>query len=341
MSLAYQGRGLFIDVLGGLGVFGCRALGSSGSALRVCHSFSLSPSALSNADSPPELYPIVHPRYGSCGCSEGFIFQGCHRTRFIWSELLQSPFRNAKDHWWLASGYRFIIPQPVRAPVPFSYGDGAVCSPIWRLAHFSPPLGHIPPSSSSPSVSEVFALLSRFPGVSISGSMLWFIISASCLHVCHGPGLLHHASFYRILRYLDDWLVLGSSLSEIMRARDFLLLLCADLGIQVKLAKSSFQPAQRLDYLRMTLQSTPLRAFPTQARIHKILCLVDEFASSPEQPLSLWRSLLGVMSSLSTIIPGSRLRMRSLQHRLLVSRPGESPTTLVSWDTSCQRDLRW
>ena len=150
-----------------------------------------------------------------------------------------------------------------------------------------------------------------------------------------------HRSGYRILRYLDDWLVLGSSLSEITRARDFLLLLCADLGIQVNLAKSSFQPAQRLDYLRMTLQSTPLRAFPTQARIHKILCLVDEFASSPEQPLSLWRSLLGVMSSLSTIIPGSRLRMRSLQHRLLVSRPAESPTTLVSWDASCQRDLRW
>ena len=33
--------------------------------------------------------------------------------------------------------------------------------------------------------------------------------------------------------------------------------------------------------------------------------------------------------------------MRSLQHRLLVSRPRESPTTLVSWDASCRRDLQW
>ena len=150
-----------------------------------------------------------------------------------------------------------------------------------------------------------------------------------------------HRSGYNILRYLDDWLVLGSSELEMTRARDFLLLLCANLGIRINTAKSSLHPSQRLDYLGMTLQSTPLRAFPTQARIRKVLCLVDEFSSSPEQPLSLWRSLLGVMSSLSTLIPGSRLRMRSLQHRLLVSRPRESPTTIVSWDDSCRRDLQW
>ena len=151
---------------------------------------------------------------------------------------------------------------------------------------------------------------------------------------------MHHSG-YRILRYLDDWLVLGSSQLEITQARDFLLQLCADLGIQVNLSKSSLQPAQHFDYLGMILQSTPLRAFPTQARIHKVLCLVNEFSSSPEQPLSLWRSLLGVMSSLSILIPGSRLRMRSLQHRLLVSRPPESPLALISWDDSCRRDLQW
>ena len=150
-----------------------------------------------------------------------------------------------------------------------------------------------------------------------------------------------HRSGYRILRYLDDWLVLGSSQLEITQARDFILRLCSDLGIQVNLSKSSLQPTQRLDYLGMTLQPAPLRVFPTQARIQKVLCLVDEFSSSPEQPLSLWRSLLGLMSSLSTLIPGSRLRMRSLQHRLLVSHPLDSPTSSVSWDASCRRDLQW
>ena len=197
MSLACQGRGLFISVLGGLGVFGCRPLGGSGSALRICHPVSLSSTSLFDADSPPELYPIVHQGYRSCGCSEGFTFQGCHRTRFIWSGLLQSPFRHPKGHWWLATGYRLIVPQPVCSPVPFSYGDGTVSTPIppiWRLAYFSRPPGRIPPSACPPAVSEVSALLYRLPGVSVSGPMLWFIIRATCLHACHGSGLLHHAS---------------------------------------------------------------------------------------------------------------------------------------------------
>ena len=161
------------------------------------------------------------------------------------------------------------------------------------------------------------------------------------LHVMAPVSSTMHRSVYRILRYLDDWLVLGSSQLEITRARDFLLRLCSDLGIQINLSKSSLQSTQRLDYLGMTLESAPLRAFPTQARIQKVLCLVDEFSSSPEHPLSLWRSLLGVMSFLSTLIPGSRLRMQSLQHRLLVSRPLDSPTASVSWDASCRRDHQW
>ena len=196
MSLACQGRGLFVGALGGLGVFGCRPLGGSGSALRICHPVSLSTS-LFDADSPPELYPIVHQGYRSCGCSEGFTFQECHRTHF-WSGLSQSPFRHPKGHWWLATGYRLVVPQPVCAPVPFSYGDSTVSTPIptiWRLADFSRPPGCIPPSACPPAVPEVSALLYRLPGVSISGPMLWFIIRATCLHACHGPGL-HHASFW-------------------------------------------------------------------------------------------------------------------------------------------------
>ena len=80
-----------------------------------------------------------------------------------------------------------------------------------------------------------------------------------------------HRFGFRFLRYLDDWLVLGSSLQEIIRARDFLLTLCSELGIHVNLPKSSLTPSQRQDYLGMTLQSSPLRAFPTQAQVQKVL----------------------------------------------------------------------
>ena len=150
-----------------------------------------------------------------------------------------------------------------------------------------------------------------------------------------------HRHGFRILRYLDDWLVLESSFQEITRARDFLLWLCARLGILVNLAKSTLIPSQRLDYLGMTLQSSLLRAFPLQARVHNALSLVAEFESSRLQPRKLWLSLLSIMSSLSAVVPGSRLRMRALQLHLHVAGSGLLDSDLVSWDDSCLPDLRW
>ena len=72
-----------------------------------------------------------------------------------------------------------------------------------------------------------------------------------------------------------------------------------------------------------------------------MLFLVEEFSSSREQPLSLWRSLLAVMSSMTTLIPGARLRMRSLQLRLNVAGPQLAEHALISWGDSCHQDLRW
>ena len=89
-----------------------------------------------------------------------------------------------------------------------------------------------------------------------------------------------HRFGFRILRYLDDWLVLGSSFREIVRARDFLLWLCQEVGIRVNLAKSSLTPSQTLDYLGMRLQTLPLRVFPTPKRVLKLSSLVSNFGVS-------------------------------------------------------------
>ena len=50
---------------------------------------------------------------------------------------------------------------------------------------------------------------------------------------------------------------------------------------------------------------------------------------------------MGVMSSLSSLIPGARLRMRALQLRLNVSGLQSSEAALISLDDSCLKDLRW
>ena len=130
--------------------------------------------------------------------------------------------------------------------------------------------------------------------------------------------IMHHHGFC-ILRYLDDWLVLRSTFQDIVRARDFLLWLCHRLRIMVNLSKSSLDPSQTQDYLGMTITTSPLRVFLTLKRVQKLLLLLQEFRSDRLHPVSVWRRLLGVMSSMSAIVPGARLRMRSLQLRLNAS----------------------
>ena len=84
-----------------------------------------------------------------------------------------------------------------------------------------------------------------------------------------------------------------------------------------------------------------LSVFPTLKRVQKLSILLQEFQSDSLHPVSVWRRLLGVMFSMSAIVPGARLRMRSLQLRLNASGPLLRDEDLVSWDDGCLRDLRW
>ena len=52
-------------------------------------------------------------------------------------------------------------------------------------------------------------------------------------------------------------------------------------------------------------------------------------------------SFWGVMSSVSALVPGARLWIRSLQLRLNVAGPSLLEDSLVSWEDSCLLDLRW
>ena len=153
--------------------------------------------------------------------------------------------------------------------------------------------------------------------------------------------LIMHRHGFRILWYLDDWLVLGSTFQEIVRARDFLLWLCLHLGIMINLSKSSLDLSQTQDYLGMTITTSPLRVFPTLKRVQKLSLLLHEFRSDHFHPVSVWRHLLGVMSFMSAIVPGARLRMRLLQLRLNASGPLVLEEDLISWDDGCLSNVWW
>ena len=142
-------------------------------------------------------------------------------------------------------------------------------------------------------------------------------------------------------RYLDDWLVQSSSRESLLRDLQTVLHLCHELGIVVNPQKSNLIPSQVVQYLGVIINTTSFRASPSPERISRLLSTAGEFQSSASPPASLWLSLLGVLSSLAHLVPGGRLRMRSLQlclHRSWNRLDLEAP---VSVSTECLRDLQW
>ena len=150
-----------------------------------------------------------------------------------------------------------------------------------------------------------------------------------------------HSMGVRLLRYLDDWLILASTEQECLWAKDQVLQLCQQLGIVINPEKSSLVPSQRSTYLGMILDSRTFTASPTPERVKKLRSTVAEFLSSTRQPARSWQVLLGVMASLIQLLPGARLRMRSLQIQLRQRWSGQEENVLVEWNRACHKDLLW
>ena len=82
-------------------------------------------------------------------------------------------------------------------------------------------------------------------------------------------------------------------------------------------------------------------ASPSPDRVARLRSTAGEFLSSADPPASIWLSLLGMLSSLSHLVPGGRLRMRSLQLCLHQSWDGVDQSIRIPWSQDCLRDLRW
>ena len=152
--------------------------------------------------------------------------------------------------------------------------------------------------------------------------------------------ILHLAGF-RILLYLDDWLVIARSREGVLRAKTFVLNLALELGILINHEKSCLVPTQVIEYLGMEIDSLRFWVSPTTKRTDSALSTLREFLSSVEKPARSWQSLLGFLSSLEKFIPGARLRMRPLQFHLNRTWDRVSQHTLIPIPPNLKEFLSW
>ena len=152
-----------------------------------------------------------------------------------------------------------------------------------------------------------------------------------------------HSRGIRLLRYLDDWLVLSSSEKKAKQSIRELLSLCHTLGIVINEKKSDLVPSQSAKYLGMTIDTSAGKVFPSLARVEKFLAVAERFCSVQSPPAQLWQVILGHLASLERLVPHGHLRMRSLQWHLKTQwSPESDPLSLpVALPEEAKRDLSW
>ena len=152
-----------------------------------------------------------------------------------------------------------------------------------------------------------------------------------------------HSYGIRLLRYLDDWLVLSSSEREAKQAVQSLLSLFRTLGIVINEKKSDLVPSQTAKYFSMTIDIEAGKVFPFLVRVEKFLTVAESFCTMDAPPAQLWQVILGHLASLERLVPHGRLRMRTLQWHLKAHWSPESdpPSLPVLLPREVRRDLSW
>ena len=281
-----------------------------------------SPSPLSAVPVPiPSYSPDFHQ--GECSPWGGSFVdgQGSGRGSSSLSGQLQPSFCCVEGNGLVETSDRPIASESLCPTNTFQDGDqpiGPPCGAKGRLDDMHRSQGcvsSVSGTSRQPSVPQVCC---GWSGLSVQGPLLWPLHGPSGIRQGHGSCVSHTSRpGVRLLRYLDDCLVLASSRVESLWARDMVLNLCQQLGIVVSLAKSHLIPSRSATYLGTYIESPSLRAFPSQERVSTLRSQLAEFISYR------W-SLLGRLSSLCLLVLGGSTpttffrESLELQHRDLL-----------------------
>ena len=180
--------------------------------------------------------------------------------------------------------------------------------------------GCLPSGSGSSIFSPVPQVLRGGVGLPVLLSLFWPLDGSSGLYPCHGPCLRDHASSWLPDPPVPQRLAgPGFHLPGECSGEGFSSLALPEFWDSCQSPQELFDSHADSGLSRDYDSAIPLRVFPTLKRIQKLSLLLQDFLSTRSHSVSVWGQLLGIMSSMSALLPVSRLQMRELQIRLSVA----------------------
>ena len=117
----------------------------------------------------------------------------------------------------------------------------------------------------------------------------------------------------RLVIYLDDLLIMGSSQEEVIQARDTIMYLFYHLGLTINMKKSILSPSQELEFLGVLVNSLTMVFSLWWKKRQKLISRCQEVRQNPKLTLRSLCSLIGKLWSTSAAVTPAPLQLRFLQ----------------------------
>ena len=146
----------------------------------------------------------------------------------------------------------------------------------------------------------------------------------------------------KIIIYLDNMLLIGHSLEEIVMSRDTVMFLLQHLGFVINWKKSVLTPVQEKEFLGLTINSVTLELSLNKTKIQKVVSECKNLLNNPQTSILELTRLIGLLTSIFQAVLPARLNSRFLQIQQILSLSENLPyLDKIVLNDNLKIELKW
>ena len=146
----------------------------------------------------------------------------------------------------------------------------------------------------------------------------------------------------RMIIYIDDMLIIGSSMEEILMARDTVLHLLEALGFVINYQKSMTTPTTEIEFLGVIINSNTLTLSIPLEKLTKLTGLCQRTLNLKSITIRDLAKLIGKLRATSPAFTPAPLQLRNLQREQMVALNKNLPyEAVITLKRDARLELHW
>ena len=146
----------------------------------------------------------------------------------------------------------------------------------------------------------------------------------------------------RLIIYIDDMLLLGATMEEILTARDTALHLLRSLGLVINMEKSILEPSRLMEFLGVMVNSRKMTLSIPREKMEKLIASCRRTLTSKSLPLRKLAQMIGKLQATAPAFTYAPLQIRYLQQDLIQGvQSSGSYESMITLSKEARMELEW